>query len=43
MLTDPELRSKVDQIWDRLWSSGLWNPKQDEVFYQGRRLQGRDC
>ncbi|MDL5053763.1 N-6 DNA methylase [Oscillatoria laete-virens NRMC-F 0139] len=26
MLTDPELRSKVDQIWDRLWSSGLSNP-----------------
>ena len=26
MLTEPELRSKVDQIWDRLWSSGLWNP-----------------
>jgi type I restriction enzyme M protein len=26
MLTDSELRSKVDQIWDRLWSSGLSNP-----------------
>ena len=26
MLTDPELRSRVDQIWDRLWSSGLSNP-----------------
>lgn len=26
MLTDPELRSKVDTIWDRLWSSGLSNP-----------------
>jgi type I restriction enzyme M protein len=26
MLTDPELRSKVDQIWDRLWSLGLSNP-----------------
>lgn len=26
MLTDPTLRSKVDQIWDRLWSSGLSNP-----------------
>lgn len=26
MLTEPELRSKVDQIWDRLWSSGLSNP-----------------
>jgi type I restriction enzyme M protein len=26
MLTDPELRSQVDQIWDRLWSSGLSNP-----------------
>ncbi|MFB2919341.1 type I restriction-modification system subunit M N-terminal domain-containing protein [Aerosakkonema funiforme] len=26
MLTDPELKSKVDQILDRLWSSGLSNP-----------------
>jgi type I restriction enzyme M protein len=26
MLTDPELKSKVDTIWDRLWSSGLSNP-----------------
>ena len=26
MLTDSELRSKVDTIWDRLWSSGLSNP-----------------
>jgi len=26
MLTDSELKSKVDQIWDRLWSSGLSNP-----------------
>ena len=43
MLTDPELRSKVDQIWDRLWSSGLSNPKQDEVFYQSHWLQWRGC
>jgi len=26
MLTDPELKSKVDTIWDRLWSSRLSNP-----------------
>ncbi|PZV06752.1 MAG: N-6 DNA methylase [Leptolyngbya sp.] len=26
MLTDPDLKSKVDTIWDRLWSSGLSNP-----------------
>jgi len=26
MLTDPEPISKVDQIWDRLSSSGLSNP-----------------
>jgi len=26
MLTDPGLRSKVDEMWDRLWSSGLSNP-----------------
>ena len=38
-----EVRSPVDPIWDRLRSSGLLIPKQDEVFYQGRRLQGRDC
>ncbi|MEG3956710.1 hypothetical protein [Microcoleus sp. herbarium2] len=43
MLTDRELRSPVDPIWERLRSSGLSNPKQDEVFYQRRRLQGKDC
>ena len=26
MLTDPQLRSQVDQLWDRLWSGGLSNP-----------------
>jgi type I restriction enzyme M protein len=26
MLTDPTLRSKVDQLWDRLWTGGLSNP-----------------
>ncbi len=26
MLTDPKLRSQVDQLWDRLWSGGLSNP-----------------
>lgn len=26
MLTDPDLKSKIDDIWDRLWSSGLSNP-----------------
>lgn len=26
MLADSELRSQVDQIWDRLWLSGLSNP-----------------
>ncbi|MGH9426796.1 MAG: type I restriction-modification system subunit M, partial [Terriglobia bacterium] len=26
MLTDTTLRSKVDQLWDRLWSGGLSNP-----------------
>lgn len=25
MLTDPELKSKVDTTWDRLWSSGRSN------------------
>lgn len=26
MLTDTGLRSKIDQLWDRLWSGGLSNP-----------------
>ena len=26
MLTDSQLRSRVDQLWDRLWSGGLSNP-----------------
>lgn len=26
MLTDPNLKSKVDQIWDKLWTGGLPNP-----------------
>lgn len=26
MLTDPQLRSKVDALWDRFWSGGIANP-----------------
>src|SRR6266498_36706 len=26
MLTDPKLRSKVDALWDKLWTGGLSNP-----------------
>ncbi|MFZ1933811.1 MAG: N-6 DNA methylase [Thermoguttaceae bacterium] len=26
MLTDPRLRSKVESLWDKLWSGGLSNP-----------------
>jgi type I restriction enzyme M protein len=26
MLTDPQLRSKVDNLWDKLWTGGLANP-----------------
>ena len=26
MLTDSELRSKVDRLWDKLWTGGLTNP-----------------
>jgi len=26
MLTDPVLKSKVDSLWDKLWSGGLSNP-----------------
>jgi type I restriction enzyme M protein len=26
LLTDPKLRSQVDQLWDKLWTGGLSNP-----------------
>ena len=26
MLTDPQLRSKVESLWDKLWTGGLSNP-----------------
>jgi len=26
VLTDPKLRSQVDQLWDKLWTGGLVNP-----------------
>jgi type I restriction enzyme M protein len=26
MLTESNLRSAVDALWDKLWSSGLLNP-----------------
>jgi len=26
VLTDPKLRSQVDQLWDKLWTGGLSNP-----------------
>lgn len=26
MLTDPKLRSQVDQLWDKFWTGGLTNP-----------------
>ena len=26
MLTDPQLRSQVDALWDKLWAGGLSNP-----------------
>lgn len=26
MLTDPQLRSKINTVWDKLWSGGLSNP-----------------
>src|SRR5437762_650409 len=26
MLTDPQLRSRIDALWDKLWSGGLSNP-----------------
>ena len=26
MLTDPQLKSKVDALWARFWSGGIANP-----------------
>jgi type I restriction enzyme M protein len=26
MLTDPKLKSQIDQLWDKLWTGGLSNP-----------------
>ena len=26
MLTDPKLKSQVDQLWDKFWTGGLTNP-----------------
>src|SRR5438309_11949012 len=26
MLTDPNLRSQIDALWDKLWTGGLSNP-----------------
>src|SRR4029079_3466787 len=26
MLTEPKLKSQVDQLWDKLWTGGLSNP-----------------
>gem|GEM_PF-4433662 len=26
MLSDPQLKSKVDALWDRFWSGGIANP-----------------
>jgi hypothetical protein len=32
-----ELRSKVDRIWDTMWSGGISKPKADNVVELGRR------
>ncbi len=32
MLTDPELRSPVDPIWERLRSSGLWQVTMERLL-----------
>lgn len=26
MLTDPQLKSKVDALWDKFWAGGIANP-----------------
>ena len=35
MLTDPQLRSQVDQLWTKLWTGGLSNPMDaiEQVSY----------
>jgi len=46
MLTDPQLRSKVDVLWDRFWSGGLSNPltaiEQMSYLIFLRRLEDMD-
>ncbi|KAB2881549.1 hypothetical protein F9K33_00385 [bacterium] len=27
MLTNPDLRSKIDSLWDKFWSGGISNPR----------------
>jgi hypothetical protein len=44
VLTDPKLRSQVDQLWDRLWTGGLSNPldaiEQFSYLLYLKRLDG---
>lgn len=46
MLTDPQLRSKIDSLWDKLWSGGLSNPmdaiEQLSYLLFLKRLDERD-
>ena len=40
MLTDPRLRSQVDQLWDKFWSGGLTNPLDETVAELPRTIRG---
>lgn len=46
MLTDPNLKSKVDVLWDRFWSGGIANPltaiEQMSYLIFLKRLEDRD-
>ncbi len=46
MLTDPQLESKVDALWDRFWSGGIANPitaiKQMSYLIFLKRLEDMD-
>ncbi len=46
MLTDPQLKSKIDALWDRFWSGGIANPltaiEQMSYLIFLKRLEDKD-
>ena len=45
-MLDPELKSKINQLWDRFWSNGISNPLQaiEQMSYLifMKRLEAED-